>query len=211
MLFMILCHEQNKPKIMDNIKRERFLKVATARVSKTLEMLRLLKNCSNKANYDYTQQDVDNMFAVISKSLSETQEAYADGLSKNKSFSYLENDLFESASMLYREEQFLQWLASSANTKKISENTAVSYVSYIKSVNKKLFCKTGHDILAMLPDFVKLGNTAKIDEIFKAMDDKLTQRITDENDTEMPLNSLNNSRSALRRYAEFIKSLTVTE
>ena len=47
--------------------------------------------------------------------------------------------------------------------------------------------------------------------MFDALDGKLTERIKEMNETEMSLRQLENSRSALRRYSEFIKSLTVTE
>ena len=196
---------------MTNIKRERFVKVAAARVTKTLEMLRLLKNCSNRANYDYTEQDVDQMFAEIDKVLCEAREAYDKGLSKNKSykFTFMENK--KSVSSLFLEDIFLGWLVSPDNPKRLALESAESYVSNVKSVNKKLFCKTGYDMLAMLPGFVETGNAEKIDEMFEAMDGKLTERISEKNEAEMPLGSLNNARTALRRYAEFVKSINVTE
>lgn len=117
----------------------------------------------------------------------------------------------ESASTLFLENRFFGWLISPDNPQKVVPDTAESYVSNIKSVNKKLFCKTGYDLLAMLPGFIKTKNTAKIDEMFGAMDRKLTERINEMNETEMSLRQLENSRSALRKYAEFIKLLTVTE
>lgn len=117
----------------------------------------------------------------------------------------------ESASTLFLENRFFGWLISPDNPNKVVPDTAESYVSQIKSVNKKLFCKTGYNILAMLPGFIKTNNTAKINEMFEALDGKLTERINDMNETEMSLRQLENSRSALRRYAEFIKSITVTE
>jgi len=117
----------------------------------------------------------------------------------------------ESASSLFLENRFFIWMISPNNPKKVVPDTAESYVSNIKSVNKKLFCKTGYNLLAWLPGFLKTKNTAKIKEMFDAMDRKLTERIGEGNEAEMPLRQLENSRSALRRYAEFIKSLTVTE
>lgn len=113
----------------------------------------------------------------------------------------------ESASSLFLENRFFGWMISPDNARRIAVDSAESYVSYIKSANKKLFCKTGYDILAMIPGFIKTKNVVKINEMFDAMDGKLTERINEMNETEMPLGSLNNSRTALRRYAEFIKSI----
>lgn len=198
---------------MTNKKRERFEKVAAARVTKTLDMLRLLKNCSNRANYDYTEQYVDKMFAEIDRVLKETREAYAHELSKNKTykFSFMKDNIHEGDYSLSYEDRFLKWLISPDNPKRLAKNTAGSYVSYIKTVNRKLFCKTGFDILALIPEFVETKNITKINEMFAAMDSKLTERITEADEAEIPLNSLNNARAALRRYAEFIKSLVITE
>lgn len=130
--------------------------------------------------------------------------AFEDAKKQNKRI----QESRESASLLFLENRFFGWLISQNNPQKVAPDTAESYISNIKSVNKKLFCKTGYDILAMIPGFIKNWNTAKINEMFDAIDDKLTERINEMNETEMSLGLLNNARTALRRYAEFIKSLT---
>lgn len=117
----------------------------------------------------------------------------------------------ESASSLFLENRFFSWMVSPDNPQKVVPDSAESYISNIKSVNKKLFCKTGYDLLAMIPGFIKKGNTAKINEMFDAMDGKLTERIKEMNEAEMSLRFLENSRSALRKYAEFINSVSVTD
>lgn len=50
-------------------KRERFLKLAEKRTNKLLNDLRLLGNCSNKANYEYTDEEVRQMFSSIDSEL----------------------------------------------------------------------------------------------------------------------------------------------
>ncbi len=55
------------------MKRERFEKVAEKRVNKILEGLRLLGNCSNKNNYEFTKEDVNLIFDEIKKGLREAQ------------------------------------------------------------------------------------------------------------------------------------------
>lgn len=81
---------------MDNIKRQRFVKVAEARVSKLLDMLRLLKNCSNRNNYEYTEEDIDFMFSEISKAVKETKDSFTNEMakSKTKKFSFNRNEIY---------------------------------------------------------------------------------------------------------------------
>lgn len=68
-----------------NSKRERFIRVAESRVSKVLDTLRLIKNCSSRNNYDYTEKDVETMFLEISKAVKDAKDAYYAELSKNNS------------------------------------------------------------------------------------------------------------------------------
>lgn len=63
-------------------KRLRFEKVATGRVQKIVDTLSLLANCSNRSNYEYTEQDVEFMFNEIGKALKESRSAYAKELTK---------------------------------------------------------------------------------------------------------------------------------
>lgn len=63
-------------------KRQRFEKVAGNRVQKILDTLQLLKNCSNRNNYDYSDKDVDQMFTEITKALKESRAAFSSELHK---------------------------------------------------------------------------------------------------------------------------------
>lgn len=108
------------------------------------------------------------------------------------------------ADTLFLESRFISW----GQQEGMSVKTLTSYVNGIKDVNNLLFCKTGFDLLFdFLPDYVETKNVEKIDEMFSAMDSKLTERIQWANDTEMPINDLQKGRTALRKYAEFIKSV----
>lgn len=65
---------QTKIKILqgDSImetKREKFVRLVEARTNKIISMLRLLGNCANKANYDYTDADVQKIFSTLEKEL----------------------------------------------------------------------------------------------------------------------------------------------
>lgn len=64
-------------------KRQRFEKVASNRVQKIIDFLNLLKNCSNRNNYEYTEEDVEYMFSEIQKVLKDTRNAYNTELTKS--------------------------------------------------------------------------------------------------------------------------------
>ena len=65
-----------------NSKRERFEKVASNRVQRILDTLALLQNCANRNNYDYSQEDVDQMFSEINKALKDTKTAFVNEMNK---------------------------------------------------------------------------------------------------------------------------------
>ena len=46
-------------------KAERFKRVAENRTNKIIDQIRLLGNCSNRSNYEYTEEDVKKIFAAI--------------------------------------------------------------------------------------------------------------------------------------------------
>jgi len=47
------------------IKEERFKKVASRRVQEILNKLRLLRNCANKSNYSYSDEQVRKVISTI--------------------------------------------------------------------------------------------------------------------------------------------------
>ncbi len=66
----------------ESAKRARFTKVASARVTKIINYLGLLQNCSNRNNYEYDSEDVELMFSEIGKALRDVKAAYANELNK---------------------------------------------------------------------------------------------------------------------------------
>ena len=50
-------------------KKERFKKIAEHRTNNIINMMRLLGNCANKNNYDYTDSQVKQIFAAIDSEL----------------------------------------------------------------------------------------------------------------------------------------------
>jgi len=50
---------------MAKTKEERFHEVAALRTNRVLEDLRILSNCANKNNYEYTEEEAQEMFRAI--------------------------------------------------------------------------------------------------------------------------------------------------
>ena len=50
---------------MSESKQDKFIRVAETRTNKIINMIKLLGNCSNKATYDYTKEDVKKIFSAI--------------------------------------------------------------------------------------------------------------------------------------------------
>ena len=57
--------------------RERFIRIAEARTQKIIDMIDLLGNCSNQYNYEYSQKDVDKMFAAIETALKTSKSKFS--------------------------------------------------------------------------------------------------------------------------------------
>jgi len=53
------------------VQRERFLRVIESRVNKVLDNLDNLGKCSNKRNYEYTEEEVKRIFREIDKKVRE--------------------------------------------------------------------------------------------------------------------------------------------
>lgn len=50
-------------------KRQRFDRIAASRKEKILDDIRLLENCSNRSNYEYSSDDIDALFAAVETAL----------------------------------------------------------------------------------------------------------------------------------------------
>ena len=64
-----------------------FIKIAENRTNKIITTLKLLGNCSNKSNYDYTDEEVKKIFSAIEQELRNTKMKFAEANSKKKEFS----------------------------------------------------------------------------------------------------------------------------
>lgn len=68
-------------------KRDRFVRLAEARTNKILEMMRLLGNCSSKANYEYTDEDIKKIFNALERELKNTKNRFLGIDTKEEKFS----------------------------------------------------------------------------------------------------------------------------
>jgi hypothetical protein len=63
--------------------RERFVRIAAARVNKVLDVMDSLGKCSDRRNYAYTEDDIKKIFNEIERKLRETKALF-QGTSKSK-------------------------------------------------------------------------------------------------------------------------------
>lgn len=49
--------------------RAKFVKLASARVSKALKNIQLIGNLANKSNYDYTDEDITKIFRALNEEI----------------------------------------------------------------------------------------------------------------------------------------------
>ena len=66
-------------------KYERFKRVAEGRTNKIIDQIRLLGNCANKSNYEYSEEDIKKIFSAIENELRLTKAKY-QAKQKNKKF-----------------------------------------------------------------------------------------------------------------------------
>lgn len=71
---------------MDNKRRERFLRLAPARVQKIINQLKILGNCANTSNYAYTDEEVAKIFDAIRKEVNRTEQKFLQDAKKRVPF-----------------------------------------------------------------------------------------------------------------------------
>ena len=65
------------------VRRERFVKIAERRVNQILDGLDNLNKCSNRRNYEYTEDEVRKIFREIEKKVRDTKRLF-QGEANNK-------------------------------------------------------------------------------------------------------------------------------
>ena len=70
----------------NDIKRKRFIRIAESRVNRILTGLDNLGKCSNKRNYEYSENDVRKIFREIERKIRETKFLFENGKDNQKRF-----------------------------------------------------------------------------------------------------------------------------
>lgn len=68
-------------------KRAKFVQLANQRVTKALEQIRLVGNLSNRAAYDFTEEDTKKIVKALQKAVDTTKARFSEaGGSSDQSF-----------------------------------------------------------------------------------------------------------------------------
>jgi hypothetical protein len=67
-------------------KREKFKRIAENRTNRIINDLYLLGNCSNRSNYEYTEEDVKKIFSAIEAALKESKQQFYAKKDKKQRF-----------------------------------------------------------------------------------------------------------------------------
>ncbi|MDA7938543.1 hypothetical protein N9B71_05695, partial [Pirellulales bacterium] len=63
--------------------RQKFVELAERRVTKAMKAIRLVGNLSNKANYQYTDDDVEKIFKALRRSLDDMKARFSSKVEKD--------------------------------------------------------------------------------------------------------------------------------
>lgn len=69
--------------------RAKFVKLAQARVSKTIKDIQLIGNLSNRSNYDYTDDDITKIFRALSEEISACKKRFELSKKKNDGIKFV--------------------------------------------------------------------------------------------------------------------------
>lgn len=69
-----------------NAKDERFRRVASRRVQEILNKMRLLRNCANRSNYFYTEEQVNKIVSVIDGEWKKVKASFNNSKPKKEEF-----------------------------------------------------------------------------------------------------------------------------
>jgi transposase-like protein len=73
-----------------SVKRNNFIRLAEARVTKALKAIKVVGNLSNKANYEYTDQDIQKIINALQAEISTLKSRFKNkGSSETVEFKLL--------------------------------------------------------------------------------------------------------------------------
>jgi len=86
---------------MKESKSERFHRLIEARVNKAIKMIRLIGNCSTESNYEYTPEQVSQVFDALQRELNAARMKYVAQHKGKKRFSLSDPHQDEKADGIY--------------------------------------------------------------------------------------------------------------
>lgn len=69
-------------------KADKFVRLGESRVNKVMEAIGRIEHLANRGNYDYTPEQVEEMFSIIENRLVEVKGRFAPKQAKNNAFSF---------------------------------------------------------------------------------------------------------------------------
>lgn len=70
---------------MSESDRQKFVRLATARVNKAIKSIQIIGNLSNKSNYSYEDSDVDKMFRALNAEIKSCRSKFESSTSPSNS------------------------------------------------------------------------------------------------------------------------------
>jgi len=70
---------------MHSSKRNNFVRLAEARVTKAQNAIRLIGNLANRSNYEYSEEDVRQILAALQAELQQVRDRFRDLSSESRS------------------------------------------------------------------------------------------------------------------------------
>ena len=72
---MVQDREKGGPRLSD--KREKFIRLAEARVARAIGAIRILGNLSNTSNYEYGEEDAKKIISALQSELNDLKKKFA--------------------------------------------------------------------------------------------------------------------------------------
>ena len=69
-------------------RRDRFKRIAKRRTNDILDNLRILGNCSNRLNYDYSDEEIEEIFRAIEDAVCKTKQMFKTKEKDDFSFNF---------------------------------------------------------------------------------------------------------------------------
>lgn len=83
----VVIGNKSKPKVKES-KSETFIRIAKPRVKSVLKALRILRNCSNRNNYEYTSEQIESIALALGNALNETIAKFIPSKQEQESFEF---------------------------------------------------------------------------------------------------------------------------